>query len=31
MPEANKLYSGKMSVLGNMLGFLIGILSTTLN
>ena len=28
IPEANKLYSGKMSSTGGMIGFLIGILAT---
>ena len=28
IPEANKLYSGKMSSIGGMIGFLIGILAT---
>lgn len=30
IPESNKLYHGRMSSVGNMLGFLIGILATTL-
>ena len=28
VPEANKLYHGRMTALGNMLGFLIGIFAT---
>ena len=28
IPESNKLYSGRMSSVGNMLGFLIGIIAT---
>lgn len=28
IPEANKLYSGRMSSMGNIIGFLIGIIST---
>lgn len=31
LPEANKLYSGRMSAIGNMIGFLLGILATTIN
>ena len=31
IPEANKLYNGRMSAVGNMLGFLLGILATTIN
>ena len=30
IPEANKLYDGRMSAIGNMIGFLIGIISTIL-
>ena len=30
IPESNKLYRGRMSAIGNMLGFLIGIFATTL-
>ncbi len=30
MPESNQLYHGRMSAVGNMLGFLIGIFATTL-
>ena len=30
VPEANKLYHGRMTALGNMLGFLIGIFATTI-
>ena len=30
IPESNKLYNGRMSAIGNMLGFIIGILATTL-
>lgn len=29
LPESNKLYSGKMSSIGNVLGFILGILATT--
>lgn len=28
IPESNKLYSGRMSAIGNMIGFLIGIFAT---
>lgn len=28
IPESNKLYSGRMSALGNMIGFLIGVFAT---
>ena len=30
VPESNQLYKGRMSALGNMLGFLIGIFVTTI-
>lgn len=30
IPESNKLYSGRMSSIGNILGFLIGIISTVI-
>lgn len=30
IPEANKLYRGRMTALGNMIGFLIGIFATTI-
>ena len=30
IPESNKLYNGRMSAIGNMLGFIIGIFSTKL-
>lgn len=30
IPESNKLYKGRMSALGNMLGFIIGIYVTVL-
>lgn len=30
IPESNKLYNGHMSAIGNMLGFIIGIIATTL-
>ena len=30
IPEANKLYSGRMSSIGNIIGFLMGILVTVL-
>lgn len=30
IPEANKLYSGRMSAIGNIIGFLMGILATVL-
>ena len=30
IPESNKLYNGRMSAIGNMIGFLIGIIATTL-
>lgn len=30
MPESNKLYKGKMSAVGNMIGFIIGTFATTL-
>lgn len=30
IPESNKLYNGRMSALGNMLGFIIGICVTIL-
>lgn len=30
IPESNKLYKGRMSAIGNMLGFVIGIFATTL-
>ena len=30
VPESNKLYNGRMSAIGNMLGFLIGIIATRL-
>ena len=30
IPEANKLYSGRMSSMGNIIGFLMGILVTVL-
>lgn len=30
IPESNKLYNGKLSSVGNMLGFIIGIFATTL-
>lgn len=30
IPESNKLYNGRMSAVGNMLGFIIGIFATTL-
>lgn len=30
IPESNKLYKGRMSAVGNMLGFIIGIFATTL-
>lgn len=28
VPEANKLYKGRMSAIGNILGFIIGIIAT---
>jgi len=28
IPESNKLYSGKIASIGNILGFIIGILAT---
>ena len=28
IPESNKLYKGRMSAIGNMLGFIIGIFAT---
>lgn len=28
MPEANNLYHGRMTAIGNMLGFIIGIFAT---
>ena len=30
MPESNKLYKGKMSAIGNMVGFIIGIFAMTI-
>ena len=30
VPESNKLYKGRMSAIGNMLGFIIGIFATKL-
>ena len=30
IPESNKLYKGRMSAIGNMIGFIIGIFATTL-
>ena len=30
IPESNKLYQGRMTALGNMIGFIIGIFATTL-
>ena len=30
IPESNKLYSGRMSAVGNMIGFIIGIFATQL-
>lgn len=30
IPESNKLYSGKLSSLGNILGFILGMLATTI-
>ena len=30
IPESNKLYKGRMSAIGNMLGFIIGIIATIL-
>lgn len=30
IPESNKLYRGRMSAIGNMIGFLIGIFATKL-
>lgn len=30
LPESNKLYQGRMSSIGNILGFLLGILATTI-
>lgn len=30
IPESNKLYNGKMSAIGNMIGFIIGIIATTI-
>ena len=30
VPESNSLYNGRMTAIGNMLGFLIGIFATTL-
>lgn len=29
LPESNKLYKGRMSSIGNILGFILGILATT--
>lgn len=31
IPEANKLYKGRMSSIGNILGFMIGIVATTIH
>ena len=30
IPESNKLYNGRMSTIGNMIGFIIGIFATQL-
>lgn len=30
LPESNKLYKGRMSSIGNILGFILGILATTI-
>ena len=30
IPESNKLYSGHMSAIGNIIGFLVGIVSASL-
>ncbi len=30
LPESNKLYKGRMASLGNILGFILGILATTI-
>ena len=30
MPESNKLYKGRMTAVGNMLGFIIGIFATSI-
>ncbi len=30
IPESNKLYKGRMSSIGNILGFILGILATTI-
>ena len=30
IPESNKLYNGRMSAIGNMIGFIIGIFATQL-
>lgn len=30
IPESNQLYHGKMTAIGNMIGFIIGIFATTL-
>ncbi len=30
IPESNKLYKGKMNAIGNIIGFILGIFSTTI-
>lgn len=30
IPESNKLYQGRMTAIGNMLGFLLGVIATTI-
>lgn len=31
IPESNKLYQGRMSAVGNMIGFIIGLFAMTIN
>ena len=30
IPESNKLYKGRMTALGNIIGFILGIIATTI-